>query len=190
MINPELKIGDNIILYHMEGETSVAPGTKGIVTSINEVAGDIIYGVDWKNGSKLSLLAGTDYWKLNKKINESERERMSVLTKDAENIKLFDVSFLYKYLKKIKNCGVVNMFLSAPFLYMGKNRMNIELQYHRSDNEFCDEILELADESQSKMIQGVIKVLEKEKKDYDLDKINSYLKKYSNKLLTNYIHLH
>ena len=82
------------------------------------------------------------------------------------------------------------MFLSAPFLYMGKNRMNIELQYHRSDNEFCDEILELADESQSKMIQGVIKVLEKEKKDYDLDKINSYLKKYSNKLLTNYIHLH
>ena len=69
MINPELKIGDNIILYHMEGETSVAPGTKGIVTSINEVAGDIIYGVDWENGSKLSLLAGTDYWKLNKKIN-------------------------------------------------------------------------------------------------------------------------
>lgn len=189
-MNEKLKIGDNITLYHMEGEKYISPGTKGVVTSVNEIFGEIIYSVNWENGSKLSILADTDYWKLNKKINESESDRMSVLMKDLENMKFFDVSFLYNYLKKIKNCGVVNMFFSSPFLYMGKDRMNIELQYHRMNNEFCDEILELADESQHKMVIGVMKILEKEKKDYDLDKVNVYLKKYSKKILDNYIHLH
>ena len=30
-LNPELKVGDKIICYHMEGETSVSPGTTGTV---------------------------------------------------------------------------------------------------------------------------------------------------------------
>lgn len=66
-LNPEVNIGDKIVCYYMEGETSVLPGTKGVVTEISrdpfEPDGKII-SVDWENGSKLSLLTVTDAWKL------------------------------------------------------------------------------------------------------------------------------
>ena len=52
-----------------------------------------------------------------------------------------------------------------------------------------DEVLEKADEAQSIMINGVIKILEKEGKEAELDKINSYLRKYSTKIVMGYMYL-
>jgi len=74
VLNPELKSGDKIVCYHMEGETGVPPGTTGIVISVGrdpfEKDGNIIY-VEWDNGSKLSLISVTDAWKkVGKKIQE------------------------------------------------------------------------------------------------------------------------
>ena len=34
MMNPEVKEGDRIICYHMEGELGVPPGTKGTVRGV------------------------------------------------------------------------------------------------------------------------------------------------------------
>ena len=68
-LNPPLEVGDRIICYHMEGETSVTPGTKGVVTSINSdpfeplAADEKIISVDWDNGSHLALISSTDAWK-------------------------------------------------------------------------------------------------------------------------------
>ena len=45
----------------------------------------------------------------------------------------------------------------------------------------------MADEAQSKMITGVIKVLEKEGKEVELSNINRYLKKYSEKIWDTYV---
>jgi hypothetical protein len=67
-LNPELKVGDKIMCYHMEGETNVPPGTTGIVTQISvdpfEPNGDEkIISVNWDNGSGLALISSTDAWK-------------------------------------------------------------------------------------------------------------------------------
>ena len=35
-LNPKLKIGDVIVCYHMDGETSVPPGTTGVVKKISK----------------------------------------------------------------------------------------------------------------------------------------------------------
>ena len=34
VLNPELKSGDKIVCYHMEGETGVPPGTTGVVSNV------------------------------------------------------------------------------------------------------------------------------------------------------------
>jgi hypothetical protein len=66
-LNPSLKVGDTVVCYHMEGETSVLPGTKGVVTGVTrdpfEDEEEFIYGVNWGNGSTLSLVSSTDTWK-------------------------------------------------------------------------------------------------------------------------------
>jgi hypothetical protein len=65
-LNPELSIGDNIMLLHMDGETSVPMGSIGKVTEINidpfEENSKII-SVMWDNGSSLALISSTDAWK-------------------------------------------------------------------------------------------------------------------------------
>jgi chromosome condensin MukBEF MukE localization factor len=81
------------------------------------------------------------------------------------------------------------MYGSSSYLYMGKDRI-----YHENynnpiaeDNEAYEELLDMADEAQSKMISGVMKVLEKEGKEPELANINRYLKKYSTKIWDTYV---
>lgn len=66
-LNPELEVGDKIICYFMEGETSVPPGTTGTVMSIDRDPFDDngkIISVKWDNGVNLSLISTTDAWKM------------------------------------------------------------------------------------------------------------------------------
>ncbi len=66
-LNPELKVGDRVMCYHMDGETSVTPGTIGTVTLISsdpfEDGDEKIISVNWDNGSHLGLITSTDAWK-------------------------------------------------------------------------------------------------------------------------------
>jgi hypothetical protein len=65
-INPQVNVGDIIMCYHMEHETTVPPGTKGVVTKVQKdpfEPDDLMISVDWENGSKLSLISSTDAWK-------------------------------------------------------------------------------------------------------------------------------
>ncbi len=77
----EVKPGDHIILYHMEGETMLV-GEKGVVQSISrdpfEPDNEII-GVKWEDGSTLNLLSKYDFFKVlkDKNINESEQDSPS-----------------------------------------------------------------------------------------------------------------
>ena len=60
----------------MSGEISMNPGECGVVKSVDNVFGDIQYGVKWDNGSSLALLSDADAWKLEKKqIKEDELEK-------------------------------------------------------------------------------------------------------------------
>ena len=62
-LNPDLQVGDIIMLLHMEGETSVTPGTVGVVKKITrdpfEGEDENIISVKWENGSTLNLITST-----------------------------------------------------------------------------------------------------------------------------------
>jgi hypothetical protein len=98
MINPELNVGDRVILLHMEDKYPVTIGSRGTVTSKSVVFGDTQYGVDWDDGSKLSLITGVDKWDLEekflnrkrKKINEDEVERFKAFIKNKDIFKHFN----------------------------------------------------------------------------------------------------
>lgn len=190
-LNPELKVGDKIICYYMEGETSVLPGTKGVVTEINtdpfEPDGKII-GVDWENGSKLSLLTVTDAWKLDvpkKKIEESfSLDPWDAVTKNSDAIKYFDWRWFRLFLEKIRKSGVVNMFGAAPLLYSGKKHIIRYYGEDMEDDENFQEMIEDADESKDKIIQGVMKYLEDKNFDVELSRVNRLAEKFSRELLT------
>ena len=193
MINPKLQVGDNIVLLHMQDET-MSPGTKGVVIGINNVMGDDMYYVEWDNGSKLNLLADVDAWRLDKKKRKID-ESIDKFISSNLNLKHFKRKFIIDYLKDIRDSGIVNMFTASPYLYMGRERIAHEFYYKEFDEEnqeAFDRVLEKADESQSIMVNGVLKILEEEGKGVsfdDVDKINSYLRRYSKILLEFYIHL-
>lgn len=188
-LNPKLKVGDKVILLDMEGEPGMYPGLTGRVNRIDNFGSLIQYNVEWENGSTLSLLPdSSDIWK---KLDDSINEQR--INDDLENvtnlIEFFDLGFFIKYLEKLKNCGIVNMFGAAHYLYMGKKRFELEIKYHNHDNEICEEVLEMADESQSKLIEGVINILEKEEKEASVERINSYARKYSHNILSAFMSL-
>lgn len=64
-INPKLKVGDRIILVHMDDEFSpVSPGSRGTVKNVHKMGWDdsTTYGVEWDNGRTLNLLSDVDFW--------------------------------------------------------------------------------------------------------------------------------
>ena len=199
MINPKLKVGDRVQILHMEDEWGdVPPGSTGTVTRVSDMFDEVIYGVEWDNGKSLNILSSTDVWDTEenrsqfkkKKISEQdETERHKSLVKNIDVFTNFKMRYLYEYLKKVRDCGVVNMFQAAPFLYMGKDRMEHFFRYQDIENEICEEVLDMANMAQHEMVTGVIKVLESQGKEDSIEIINRYLQRYSQKVLENYINL-
>ena len=193
-LNPPVKPGDKIICYHMDGETGVPAGTKGTVITVTrdpfetDSDGKII-GVDWENGSKLSLLSTTDAWKkVVEKIQESSSPEYDFFSKNPEIFEHFEYNFLKKYLLKLRESGVINMFLAAPFLYSGKEWIDRYHGEHQEDNEAFQEVLEMADESKNKMIQGLLKYMESKNMDMeDMGRINNLMHKFATKINQFYI---
>jgi len=164
-----------------------------------------------KGISSLALLADSDAWtkeditKKRKKTNEtrivkkknllennseleSEWQRNLSFMKNINAFRFFNMKFFMKYLTKLRDTGIVNMFGASPYLYLGKNRIEHEFKYQDVPNEEAfEELLDMSDESQANMINGVIKVLEDEGKEPDMSNINRYLQKYSSMILENFI---
>ena len=199
MINPKLKIGDRVQILHMEDEMDSVPmGTWGTVERVSNVMGEDIYGVKWENGQSLNILSTTDVWDTEenrskfkkKKITEQdETERHNNLYRNIDVFTNFKMRYLHEYLKKVRDCGVVNMYQAAPLLYMGKDRMEHFFKYQDIENEICEEVLDMANMAQHEMVTGVIKVLESQGKEDSIEIINRYLQRYSQKVLENYINL-
>jgi hypothetical protein len=194
-LNPELKVGDKIMCFHMEGETGVPPGTAGIVTSINrdpfESPDDKLINVNWENGSNLALISSTDAWKkVSEKITESNTgdPHYNFFSKNPEVFENFDWRFFREFLYKLRDSGVVNMFQSGPFLYSGKEWID---RYHgedQEDNESFQKVLEMADESKNKMVQGVVKYMTSKNLDLDdMSKVNHYASKFASKIVQLYM---
>ena len=152
MINPPLNVGDRVRCLHMDDEySSVPPGSMGTVINVGKTPWGVQYMVEWDNGSKLALLSDADVWDTGEKKSkvsesiESEKSRHDNLIKNMDVLTHFKHRFLKEYLIKLRDCGVTNMLASAPYLYMGRERMELDFRYHNVENEICDEVLDLAD---------------------------------------------
>lgn len=196
--NPELNIGDRVICYHMEGETSVPPGTEGTVSHVGndpfDAEGKLI-SVKWDNGSTLSLVSETDVWKKAKaKIAEAKattHDKIANYFIDNPDIfENFDWKFLRNYLYKIRESSIVNMFTAAPLLYCGEKHLDRYYGEHPSNPEAFNEVLEMADEAKDKMIQGTMGYMESKGIDIDLEdmsQFNSTIRRMSQKILDLYV---
>jgi hypothetical protein len=197
-LNPRLKEGDRVICYHMDGETSVPPGTEGTVTRIGRDpfepnVDERIIEVNWDNGSTLALVSVTDAWKKPKeKIQESTGSvTYDYFKENPEIFENFDWRFLRDFLYKLRDSGVVNMFQSSPFLYSGKQWIDRYHGENQEDNESFQEVLEMADESKHKMIQGLFKYMESKNIDMDdMGMVNRLIEKFASKIVNLYISFH
>jgi len=191
-LNPELQVGDRIVLYHMDSESSVSPGDEGTVTNIAqdpfESADAKIISVKWDNGGTLSLLSTCDVWKkVSPEINESVEKQAEFLINNEEIFDSFDWRFLRKFLKMIQSSGIVNMFGAAPLLYAGKEHIDRYYGEGREDEQEFQEVLDNADEAKNKMIDGTIKFMEKNNNPINVDSVNSKIQRLSQKILQIYM---
>lgn len=193
-LNPQLTKGDRVMCLHMDGETDVPPGTLGTVTGIGQDPFEDdsqIITMSWDNGSKLSLVSITDSWvkEVKEQIEEQSGSReYDFFSKNPEIFENFDYRFLVKYLYKLRESGVINMFQAAAFLYSGRDWIDRYYGENEEDNESFQELLDMAEESRNKMIQGLMKYMESKNMDLDnMSRINSLLKRLADKIVQLYI---
>jgi len=189
-LNPQIKQGDRIELYYMEGETSVPPGTEGTVTSIVESpfeSNENIIHVKWDNGSSLNLCTDVDKWKMARETNINEEtgsnREYEFFGKNEELFDLFDWRFLRKYLKVIQQTGIVNMLGAGFTLYCGKEHLERYYGEDKEDDDSFQDALEMANTAKDKMIQGTIKWMQKNNKEITVDSVNTYIKRLSIKMI-------
>lgn len=196
-LNPQLEIGDRVICYHMDGELNVPPGSKGEVFHIQKdpiTPGAFMYKVKWDNGQTLPLLSDVDTWK---KIKKEIKEQASgdplydIFRNNPDVFRNFDLQFFREFLMKLRDSGIVNMFGAYPLIYAGKDHIERYYGEGREDDETFQELLEMADLSRDKIVQGIFKYLESKNEDLsldeiDMDKVNSLAKKFSKDLFLIY----
>lgn len=201
MINPKLDVGDRIVLYYMEEEFSIPPGTMGEVTSVipdpfdNE---NLMIGVKWDNGSTLSLMSSIDQWKkVKKEVSEgkiksgipSEIDPWAHWMDENRDLRgIFDLNFFKEYLTKLRDTGIVNMFGSSPLLYSGSEHIERYYGEGKEDDEEFQEFLKLSNEAKDKFVFGLVKYAQKNKLNIeDMDSMNSLARKLAPRVLTYYM---
>jgi hypothetical protein len=192
-LNPKLVKGDRIMCLHMDGETSVPPMTtgtvRGVVRDPFEDNSEII-NVNWDNNSTLSLISITDSWvKIAQETLEEQAgtSEYDFFNENPEVFENFDWRFLREFLNKLRDASPVNMLQSQPFLYSGREWIDRYYGEDQEDNVDFQEVLEMANEAKNKMIQGVLKYMESEGIEIDLDKVNRLIKKFASMILKLYI---
>jgi hypothetical protein len=192
-LNPKLTKGDRIMCLHMVGESSVPMGSTGTVEKVGrdpfEDDGEIIE-VKWDDGGRLALLSTTDSWV--KIAQETLTEQtgdpsFDYYDENPEIFENFDWRFLRQFLLKLRESSVENMFAVQPFLYSGREWIDRYFGEDQEYNEAFQEVLEMADESKDKMIQGVIKYMDSKGMEIELEKVNRLIRKFSDKILKLYI---
>jgi len=194
-LNPELKIGDSVrCLLMKDDELSVPPGTMGIVERISNFGDAKHYYVKWENGSTLALLSDADVWDRgqNKKndLENIQEINMKFIIKNEEVWKFFNMKLIKNFFEAVRSSGIINMFGASPLLSMGRDKIERKFEdEHGSDSDDFQNVLDMANDVQADLINGVIDILHKEGKEESLENINSYLRKYSTKLWETYVGL-
>jgi len=192
-INPELNIGDKIVILHMGEEPNVVPiGTKGEVTGISNTPWGIQYQVKWDNGSSLDIIPEVDFWRLEKKsIKESMLDDLKK-KKDVLNIFKYmnNPDVVLNFLFSLQSSGITNMLELSNFLTMGSNDLRRFLIGRYSDEEIEDryeELIDAADPMRNEVISGLMNYMKDNDLSYDdMDKVNREFQKFVKKIATAY----
>ena len=72
-LNPELNVGDEVVLLYMTDEPKMRPGLVGIVKAINNTPWGPQYTVKWESGSELDLIPDSDKWTLKSSLQKKNR---------------------------------------------------------------------------------------------------------------------
>jgi hypothetical protein len=182
--NPELNIGDRIIIYHMEDKHGVDSGTQGTVSDINidpfDKDNKIIW-VNWDDGTRLALLSKYDVWKFAKKksIDESAEQWFET---NGDLLKYFKYNKIRKFLIKVRESGIINMFAASPLLYSGKDHIDRYYGENPPDEEAFQEVLDMAEEIKHTMIRGTMEYLQDNGKELSVENINHHIGKMADKM--------
>lgn len=191
-VNPKLEIGDRIVLISMEDPFSpITIGTKGEVIGIGDDpwSEQPIYSIKWDNGRTLKLIGDEDVWIKEEKqesINESNfidkiREVQPILDVEKENNNIF------KFLKALRNSGIINMFQSPDLIWGGRETLEKYLKIQELSNSYQqiddedekEELLNLAELSKSNMIRAAFIELEKRDMEPSIKNINRAIRQLS-----------
>ena len=134
-----------------------------------------IIGVDWDEGSSLSLLSCRDVYRLIKdKITENteyqnsrEEDQIDFLINNRDIRKNFNRDLIFNYLNKLRESGVANMYESPKFLYSGRDWIDRYYGENPPNQEAFEEVLEMADNVKSELINGVLKSINDLEGDYN-----------------------
>lgn len=184
-LNPELKVGDEVILLYMVDEPSMKTLTSGTVKAINKTPWGPQYTVKWDNGRELDLIPETDKWSLkdeflNKRNVNEEMDSKNKNLKDNFNFMKYvkDKKDVFDFLGKLQKSGLTNMLAARPFLTYTSEDLKKYIGGQFKDIDDYQEIIDAADASRNALIRGVMKWVEEGKMDEDnMDNINKLFTK-------------
>ena len=182
LLNPELNVGDRVVIMDMSGESGIKPGMGGDVRRITKVFGTTQYEIKWDDGSSLQILSDVDKW-----IKEEDWERLKnrrkkvdesidpdFVRKNKNLVQDFEMAKMHKFYNALRISSVVNMWGATPYFWMGKDRIAHQHFYEEMDGdraEAFEQVLDSADEIKDILIRGALKTLERDGKEVTLDTV-------------------
>jgi hypothetical protein len=196
LLNPELNIGDRVVIMDMSGESGIKPGLGGEVKRITKVFGITQYEVKWDDGSSLQLLSDVDKWMKEEdwtKLRERKRKKVDegidpdFARKNKNLVQDFQMAKMHKFYEALRKSSVVNMFGATPYFWMGRDRIAHEHYYTDMGDEQAEafeEVLDSADEIKNILINGSLKTLEREGKEVTLENVKRVADKKARQIVT------
>jgi hypothetical protein len=194
LLNPELNVGDRVVIMDMSGESGIKPGMGGDVRRITKVFGTTQYEIKWDDGSSLQILSDVDKWmkeedwerlkNRRKKIDESIDPDFA--RKNKNLVQDFEMAKMHKFYNALRISSVVNMWGAAPYFWMGKDRIAHQHFYEEMQDDRAEEfekVLDSADEIKNILISGTIKTLEREGKEVTLDSVKRIAEKKARQIV-------
>jgi len=193
-MNPKVKEGDKIVLVYMKDEQGMTPGTKGVVTRVQEdpfEKDDLLISVDWENGRNLSIVSAEDLWLLDEseRLNEAGNHHWTDWQRVSDVLGR-ENKILYDFFEKLRLSSVINMLESTHFIYSGSDYLRRYIQFNQYENydeDKYEELYDAADEAKHAMIRLSIESLERKGKETSLENINSEVKLLARQALQAFI---
>lgn len=173
-LNPELNVGDEVVLLYMTDEPKMRPGLNGTVNRINNTPWGPQYTVRWENNFELDLIPETDKWTLKSDLQKKPKVDESVSPKDENLKKNFNFmkyvknkKDVFDFLSKLQKSGLTNMLGARAFLTYGSEDLKKYIIGQFKEVDDYQDLIKAADISINALIRGAVAWAEEEKTGLD-----------------------